>query len=403
MTIKIATRNVFRNTRRTLISLLVIGVGLTILSFVLGFVGEAILAAKRSLAMELGAFQIGDPRVLDGKASGLEGLIPPEIAERALALVRGLPGVAGATTQVRFAGLVGDERGSTLLLARGIVPEDCMTDYACMIVAGRGLGTTDAREIVLGERLGARLGVAPGDRVNVATGTVAGTLNAATVTVVGLIQYGEAQVEERLGLVPLGFAQRLLRTNGVERVLVWLDDLDRSSPYAAELNRAFSTERLPLAVRTWDELTPFFASLQTFWSAFSGFTTLAVFVLVFFSVLEVLTISFLERTREVGTVRALGASRGRVFAGFVTEGLVIGIVGGLAGAVAGAAVSLVFNSLGLTFVPPGGNMPQPIRVAVGASTLAIPFLVALGATVLSSLYPAGKNARLTVVEALRSV
>jgi ABC-type antimicrobial peptide transport system permease subunit len=48
-------------------------------------------------------------------------------------------------------------------------------------------------------------------------------------------------------------------------------------------------------------------------------------------------------------------------------------------------------------------MPQPIRVAISASTLAIPFFVALGATFLSSLYPAGKNARLTVVEALRSL
>ncbi|MBC7169645.1 ABC transporter permease [Candidatus Bipolaricaulota bacterium] len=403
MTIKIAARNVFRNRRRTLISLLVIGIGLTILSFVLGFVGEAITAAQRSLAMELGALQIGDPRVLDGKASGLEGLIDPEVAQRALALVEELPNVAGVTTQVRFAGLVGDEQGSTLLLARGIVPEDCMANYACLIVAGRGLEGSEAREIVLGERLAERLGVGPGDRVNVATGTVSGTLNAATVTVVGVVQYGEAQVEERLGFVPLGFAQRLLRTSGVERILVWLDDLDQASGFAGQLTRAFSSAGLPLAVRTWDELTPFFASLETFWSAFSGFTTLAVFALVLFSVLEVLTISFLERTREVGTVRALGASRGRVFAGFVSEGVLVGIVGGLGGAVSGAIVAVLFNALGLTFVPPGGNMPQPIRVAVSASTLVIPFLVALGATFLSSLYPAAKNARLTVVEALRSL
>lgn len=401
--IKIAVRNVFRNRRRTLISLLVIGIGLTILAFVLGFVGEAIVAAQRSLAQELGALQIGNPRVLDGRTSGLEGLIDAEVVQRALALVEELPNVAGVTTQIRFAGLIGDDQGSTLLLARGIVPEDCMTDYACMIVAGRGLEGSEAREIVLGERLARRLGVGPGDRVNVATGTAAGTLNAATVTVVGVVRYGEAQVEDRLGFVPLGFAQRLLRTAGVERILVWLDDLDQASGFAGQLSRAFSSEGLPLAVRTWDELSPFFASLQTFWSAFSGFTSLAVFILVFFSVLEVLTISFLERTREVGTVRALGASRGRVFAGFVTEGLAVGVIGGLTGAIAGAALAYLFNSLGLTFVPPGGNMPQPIRVAINTSTVAIPFLVALGATFLSSLYPARKNARLTVVEALRTL
>lgn len=402
MTLLIAARNVLRNRRRTLISLLVIAIGLTILSFVLGFVAESLQATQRSLAMELGALQIGDPRVLDGKAPGVEKLIGPEVLERVLDLVAALPGTAGAAAQIRFAGLVGDERGSTLLLARGIVPEDCLTDYACLIVSGRGLAGRDAREIVLGERLAERLGVAPGDRVNVATGTVSGTLNAATVTVVGLVRYGEAQIEERLGLVPLGFAQRLLRTDGVERVLVWLDDLGQASASAQRLTEAFAAGGIPLAVRTWEDLTPFYASLQTFWSAFSGFTTLAVFVLVFFSVLEVLTISFLERTREVGTVRALGTSRRRVFAGFVTEGLAVGALGGLLGIGVGSLVVLLFNTLGLTFVPPGGNMPQPIRVAMGPATVVLPFLVALGATFLSSLYPAARNARLTVAEALRT-
>lgn len=403
MTLTIAARNVLRNRRRTLISLLVIAVGLTILSFVLGFVGEAIRATERSLVMELGALQIGDPRVLDGRASGLEGLIPPEVLERALAFLRALPGVRGVTSQIRFAGLVGDAEGSTLLLARGVVPEDCMDEYACVLASGRALGDPAAREIVLGARLAARLGVRAGDRVNVATGTAAGAFNAATVTVVGTVRLADSQAEERLGLVPLGFAQRLLRTDGVERVLVWLDDLDQAPAAAAALADSFSAAGVPLGVRRWDELTPFFSSIATFWRAFSGFTTLAVFVLVFFSVLEVLTIAFLERTREVGTVRALGASRGRVFVGFVSEGLLLGALGGLLGVASGIALSLLFNALGLSFVPPGGNMPQPIRVSVGAATVGPPFLVALGATLLASLYPAGKNARLTVVEALRAL
>jgi len=101
-------------------------------------------------------------------------------------------------------------------------------------------------------------------------------------------------------------------------------------------------------------------------------------------------------------VRALGASRGRVFTGFVLEGLAVGALGGLIGVAAGALLSLAFNALGFSFVPPGGNMPQPIRVALGPSTLVLPFLVALGATFLSSLYPAARNARLTVAEALRT-
>jgi len=120
-------------------------------------------------------------------------------------------------------------------------------------------------------------------------------------------------------------------------------------------------------------------------------------------VLEVLTISFLERTREVATVRALGVPWSRVFGNFVLEGMAVGFLGGLGGVMGGIFLGLVFNALGLTFVPPGGTMPQPIRVAVGLQTLVVPFFLVLLATAASSVYPGWKNARLNVAEALRAV
>jgi len=403
MNTRIAVRNVFRNRRRTLFSLLVISLGVTILSFVLGFVGEALESTKRSLAMESGAIQIGDAGVLDGTAPGLERLIAPDVLARVLELTKAEPRVVGVTWQLGFSGLIGGSEGSTLLIARGILPETCMDAYMCLIVEGGPLEQADGREILLGARLAASLGVAPGDRINLATGTVTGAFNAATVTVAGTVRMSDAQTEERLGLVPLGFAQRLLRTDGVERVLIQLDNLDAASDVAAALAGALEADGVPLVTRTWQELSPFYDSLSVFWSAFAQFTTLAVFVLVFFSVLEVLTISFLERTREVATVRALGTSRLRVFTGLVTEGAVVGLLGGLIGVVAGGVLAGVLNALGLAWVPPGGAMPQPIRVAIGPATLLLPLLTAVGATLVSSLYPASKNARLTVAEALRSI
>lgn len=403
MNTTIAVRNVFRNRRRTVFSLLVISVGVTILAFVLGFVGEALESTKRSLAMETGAIQIGDARVLDGTAPGLERLITPEFLDRVVEIARAEPQVMGLTWQLRFSGLIGGSEGSTLLIARGVIPEDCMDEYMCLIVDGAPLREPDGREILLGERLAASLGLSPGDRINIATGTVAGAFNAATVTVAGTLRYSDTQTEERLGLVPLGFAQRLLRTNGVERVLIRIDDLDAAPQVAASLALRLEEAGIPLATRTWQELNPLYDSLSVFWSAFAQFAALAVFVLVFFSVLEVLTISFLERIREVATVRALGTSRLRVFGGLVTEGAVIGLLGGLLGALAGGALAGFFNALGIAWIPPGGAMPQPIRVAIGPATLLLPLVTAVAATLVSSLYPASKNARLTVAEALRSI
>ncbi|MGC9529946.1 MAG: ABC transporter permease [Candidatus Bipolaricaulaceae bacterium] len=318
-------------------------------------------------------------------------------------IIESYSAVAGYTWQLTFSGLVGDVEGSTPLVARGVVPEDCMEDYACLIVSGRPISGDDAREVVLGQALADKLKVEPGQPVNIATATVAGSFNAATATVVGSLRYADAQVEERLAFVPLGFAQRLLRTDGVERVLLWLDDLDRAAAFSAQLSGELAAAKLPLAAWSWQQLNPSYGSLETFWQAFSGFAGIAVFIMVFFSVLEVLTIAFLERTREVGTVRALGTSRLRVFSELVLEGSAIGLLGGAMGVSLAAALAAGFNALGVTWLPPGAAMPQPIRVQLSLQMALVPLVTVLMATLVSSLYPAAKNARLSVAEALRTV
>jgi len=169
------------------------------------------------------------------------------------------------------------------------------------------------------------------------------------------------------------------------------------------LQRGFANTGLPLAARTWQELNPTYESLEVFWTAFSGFVGLAVFVLVFFSVLEVLTMAFLERIREVATLRALGTSRIRVFGDLVLEGAFVGLMGGVLGVVAAGILGALFNALGISWTPPGALMPQPIRVQLAAGVFAIPLITALLATIISSLYPASRNARITVAEALRSI
>jgi len=401
--IKVAFRNVFRNGRRTAFSLTVIVLGVAILYFLLLFINEALASTKKSLACESGAVQIADARLFDNTASGADVLIDPATLDRVVAMVKDDPGVIGVTWELNFAGLIGDELGSTLLIGRGFIPCNCVNNYECIVIDGE-LSTDDASgQIVLGRALAAKLDVELGDRVNIATGTISGNFNAATVTVVGLLTYSVETVEKQLGLVPLPFAQRLLRTDGVERVLIGLENVDDSTLYAAEVQARLEAAGIPLEARPWQELTTTYESIRTFYGAFSGLATIAVFVLVFFSVLEVLTMSFLERTREVGAIRAFGTTRGRVFRSFLLEGIFLGAIGGFTGLVIGTIIGLVFNAIGVTWTPPGAAIPQPLHVQITAVALLLPFFTAIASTFLSTLYPAAKNARLRIVEALRSI
>lgn len=403
MDLKIAFRNVFRNRRRTAFSLAVIVVGTAIFLFALAFIGETLRSARTAIVCETGAVQVADRRLFDNDASSTDVLIPPDLRLQVLALVADRPGVTGTAWQLDFAGLVGDEQGSTLILGRGVTTCSCVEGYTCFAIEGSELPDDDSREVLLGRALATKLQVKIGDRVNVATGTVAGNFNAATLTVVGTFSYGIAAVEKQLGLFPVAFVQRLLKTDGVARLLIGLDDPQDASAFAASLGDDLMAQGIPLVARTWEDLSPSYGSLRTFYAAFSGLAGLAVFVLVFFSVVEILTISFLERTREVGTVRAFGATRWRVFRGFLMEGALLGVLGAAIGVAVGFLAASLFNAIGFTSTPPGGAVPQVLRLALTPSTGLTPFVTVLLATVASSLYPAWKNSRLRVVQALQSV
>ena len=403
MQLRVSLRNVFRNRRRTAFSLAVIVVGTSVFLFLLGFIGEALQSTKRSLACETGAVQIADERLFEGTADGYEYLIPPELRERAIALAADRPGVTGTTWELGFAGLVGDESGSTLILGRGVVPCNCVEDYQCIVTTGDPLPEDASRAAILGLSLAESLGVEPGDRINIATGTVSGNFNAATVDVIGTLRYSLEELEGQLGLFPVAFVQRLLKTDGVERILIGLDDLDAAAAFAAGLQIRLDEAGIPLVTRTWQELNPSYDSLSSFYAAFSGLAGLAVFALVFFSVVEVLTLSFLERTREIGTLRAFGTSRGRVFGSFLLEGVFLGLIGAVLGILVGSIGAVVFNAIGFEWTPPGAPLPQSVRLSLAASTAIAPFATAILATLFGALIPAWRGSRRRIVDALRSV
>jgi putative ABC transport system permease protein len=113
-------------------------------------------------------------------------------------------------------------------------------------------------------------------------------------------------------------------------------------------------------------------------------------------VFATMLISVSERVREIGTLRAIGASKRYIFGLIVVESTLISVIGGILGCFGGYLISLAMNSLiesalDVTF----------IQTAVTPGLVAIGMSIALGIGVLSGLYPAWRASRLDIVEALR--
>ena len=267
--------------------------GVAIMYLVIGFISNSLISIKKSLVQEIGSVQIADARFWDNSAKGYEYLISADTVDKIKDLLKEDKRVTGVTTQLGFAGLVGNEKGSTLLVSRGLVPGNSIEDYKEYITDGKSLSDDRTPQIILGRKLAETLNVKPGEVINIATGTAKGTFNALSAKISGVFKYNSLAQEGQLGFVPISFAQKLLKTQGAEKVMIQLNDLDKSEDFAQELQSKLDRAKIPLQVKPWQKLASFYDSVKAFWGVFAGFSQISVFILVLFSVLEVLTMSFL--------------------------------------------------------------------------------------------------------------
>lgn len=398
---RLPLRSLWRNRRRTLLSLAVVALGTAVSLFVLGFLEASRDQIKDSTVRQFGNLQIASPLLWEDTAEGYEYLIPPGDVARLASLLAAEPSYRGSTRQLQFAGLLGAGKATQVVRASAIEPANGVLDFADLAVEGRGLGLGDSASIFIGRSLAKRLSLRVDDVVTLTLTTVDGAYNASPFRIVGVYQYSNEQFESQVVFVPLPFAQRLLNTQGVDRVVVALDAIDSTPGARSRLASGLAEAGLALEPRTWDELSPFYKQLSAYFDALFGFLTLAVSILVFFIILQVLTLAFLERTREIGTLRALGTTRGEVFRQFFAESAWLAVLGSLAGVLLGVLFAWGFNAARIEWLPPGTIDPSVLSSRIDFGTAALPFAISALATLLSALYPSTQASRLRVVDALR--
>ena len=394
-------RSLWRNRRRALLSIAIIALGTALSLFVLGFLENARTQIVAASVDEYGNYQIASPLLWDDSSDGYEYLLAPDHVDAITTASSQQAAYLGSTSQLQFSGLLASGDRTQVVRVTGLQPENGILDFGNLVTRGRPLETTDVAGILIGRSLADRLSLDVGDFATLTLTTVDGAYNASPLQIIGIFAFSSEQVELRTLILPLPFAQLLLNTRGVDRVVVSLDKIAASDAAAASTQDDLESQGLALEARTWDELSPFFKQLSSYFDALFGFLTLAVSILVFFIILQVLTLAFLERTREIGTLRALGTTRGEIFRLFFSESGWLAVIGSGLGVLGGLLLGIVFNAVGIEWLPPGTVEESTLAVSIGPSTMVLPFTVSVVATLLSAFYPAIQAARLQVVDALR--
>lgn len=403
---RLAWRNLARNRRRSLLTGSVIAFGFAAMAMAGGFMLQSFSGLKdTAIRSGLGHLQFADARTFSGNEDttleyGLAG------AASLIAQLAQDPGVAVVMPRVEFFGLVTAGARSIPFMGVGVDPdaERRGSNIPVTVEQGDWLAA-GARGAVLGERLATTLKVGVGDTITLLATTADGTLNAVDATVAGIAAVSVKELSERYLAIPLALAQELLVTEDrVSRISVILARDDRVVDSGARLLSALGGDYPEMTVKRWDELAVFYDQVRRLYLGIFGFMGGVLVVVVFLATVNTTLMSVTERTREIGTLRAIGARRRPLVYGFLAEATLLGLVGCFLGTLVALGVSLGLNASGIVMPPPPGftrGAPihieiQPVAYAVAAATLLITLLVA-------SYFPARRAAAAPIVESLTHV
>lgn len=251
---------------------------------------------------------------------------------------------------------------------------------------------------------------ATGSRLQLLAAAVSGAPNVVELGVAGLHVQGARELDEVFVILHLQQAQRLLygrqppQVTGLSILLRHTADMPR---VRARLEQLLQGELRPaqLEIRDFAELFPFYGQSVRMFDVILGFFSVLIGVVVLFTVGNAINMAIVERTLEIGTLRAMGLRRAGIRRIFVCEGLLLALVATLAGIVLALIAAAAINHSGITWVPPGQTSPVALTIRLwGEYDLMLRALTGLVAlAVLSAWWPAHRAARMNIVDALRHV
>jgi putative ABC transport system permease protein len=399
-------RNIVRQKRRSFLMIAVVGLGFAAFALAGGFIAQSFEGLKEGTIRSVGDLQVVDRRAV-GKAeeATLEYGLPD--ARRARALAAADPGVAAVLPRIDFVGLATTGAKSVPFLGVGVDPgpEAAVTLAPELIASGKYLAGDGGDGVLLGTGLAAALNVKPGDRVTLMATTPDGSLNALDGIVQGLADVRIKELNDRYVAAGIGLVSRLLQSSEtVTKLVVFLKPGANEDEVAARIEKAFQAGGYSVAVRHWRELATFYEQVKLLYIGIFGFVGTVLVIIVILSAAIVMTMAVTERTREIGTLRAIGTRPSGILRMFLAEGVVIALAGCASGMVLALVVRAALNASGIVLPPPpGATHGMPINVKLYPLAYAAGVAAMLLTMTIASYFPARRASRVPIVEALAHV
>ena len=306
-------------------------------------------------------------------------------------LLERLPEVAGVSPMVSGSGLAlrGEASQAVALMGVDLDRYDRVVGLRSKVVSGTA--RLSPGEAIVGRELASDLGVRVGDRLTVQTSGAGGTVSD-SVRVTALVDLGVKDLNRRTVIVPLRAAQSLLALpGGASQLDLTLKDVWVAQTLARALQMQF-----PYKIESWQESNAQLVSALNAQSISTSIIRGVVLAVVVLGIASVLVVSVVQKGREIGILRAMGATRGQVLRVFLVQGAVVGALGSALGLLLAVGLIWVFTH----FVRGSDGLPL-FSIALPLGMALQIALIASVCGVLAAVAPARRAAALDPAQAIR--
>jgi lipoprotein-releasing system permease protein len=302
--------------------------------------------------------------------------------------LRHMPGIDTVSPTAGGPALAIRGEASRSVTMTGIDPETYFRIVRVPDYVVGGAARLTSEDVVVGIDLARDLGAAVGDKIVLRAASGA----TRTLTVAGLLDFGNRGANQRTAFVALRTAQSLLALiGGVTTIDIAVDDIFAAEEVARRIAATHDVK-----AESWIATdAQFFAAMR---AQINTNTLIRVFVgmSVAFGIAAVLVVSVIQRSKDIGILRAMGTRRGQILRIFLVQGGLLGFAGSLLGAALGTAALVWWHALARQ-----ADGSELFPLVLEARMFAVTALLATATGVAAAAAPALRAARLDPVEAIR--
>lgn len=407
---RIAIRNLMRYKRRTLLTASLISIGVV---FVITF-ASVTSSFKSMMIGEITDSMLGHIQVhRKGYVAAIDNLplnlnLNAEAIKKLESVLNEETEIEAYSPRIKFGGMFSNFVETTNIRLNGVYPEkEFKTAPLLTSRISDGKKTLEKGEIFIPVLLSKGMGVKVGDAIVIVATNQDGSVNGKQFKVAGVLESATGP-GGRDGYIHIEDAKELLRMEDMQisEFAIRLKDFSKLHQFSEKMQKELSGQlnkmgKPTFEVHTWETLSPFY-HISRMIDVMTFTIKLMLIAIVLISIMNVMIMAVYERIREIGTIAAIGTLPRKILSMFLIEGLCLGIVGAVIGTIAGSILITILNLSKITFSF-AQHTGLVLSTRINPSDIAAISATVIIVSVLASLQPAYKAAKMEPIKALRHV